>query len=70
MLKGVNVFWIRYSKSYEGLYNTVLLWVNRDALLKNRLRYSSYCGRSRNNGSESLCKADVTVEIGDEDIVV
>jgi hypothetical protein len=32
-----------YSKSYEGLYNAVLLWVNRDMLLENRLRYSSYC---------------------------
>jgi hypothetical protein len=36
-----------YSKSYTGLYNAVFLWVNRDMLLENRVRYSSYC---RNEG--------------------
>jgi hypothetical protein len=36
-----------FSKSYKGLYNAVFLWVNRDMLLENRVRYSSYCGKQK-----------------------
>jgi hypothetical protein len=41
-----------YSKSYLGLYNAVLLWVNRDMLIENRIRYSSYCGKWKQNVNE------------------
>jgi hypothetical protein len=47
-----------HSKSYEGLYNAVFLWVNRNMLIENRVRYSSYCGRCESNNGGSPHKTE------------
>jgi hypothetical protein len=43
-----------YSKSYTGLYNAVFLWVNRDMLIENRIRYSSYCNKNEHNNQKNI----------------
>jgi IS1 family transposase len=43
-----------YSKSYIGLYNAVFLWVNRDILIENRIRYSSYCNKNECNSQKNV----------------
>ena len=39
-----------YSKSFENLKQAVFMWIHRDLLIENRIRYSSYYGKSRNMG--------------------
>jgi hypothetical protein len=47
-----------YSKSFKGLEIAVYLWLNRDRLIENRLRYSSYCGKyPYSNGVENVAEA-------------
>jgi hypothetical protein len=42
------------SKSFSGLCDAVLLWVYRDLVIENRVRYSTYCGRQPSNPAKWL----------------
>lgn len=53
-LRGRFVRFIRktktYSKSFENLKQAVFMWIHRNLLIKNRIKYSSYYGKSGNMG--------------------